>query len=339
MLFSSLHRLRPLRSVFLACALSAFAGFNAGHATDADALLTALVRKGLLTEKDAAQVQQESAASDQQTSTNKIKLSNSLTELRLYGDVRLRFQYDNVDNQIDPRYFYYYPNKGTFGFRTRGGGPSGNQEDHFSLRLRLNADFKLTDNWFGGVQLQTGYQSDSADQTLTGGFSNYGIYISKAYLGYAPAEWLTLTGGKVPNPFYTTELVWDNDINPTGFAEQVSFHKLFGRGAEAGSYDKDGKGLAGTAQASPWELTLVAGQFIFEDNHEGGGRDPGSTDHDTNTDAWLFETQLIGSWRFSPAVKGTSRRRGWFTPPGQSTAIITPLALPIHHSVPVPRAI
>ena len=289
------HLLRRSGTVSLAFALAALAGFSSARASETDALLEALVKKGVLNEKDAAKIQQEATATDQQSSANKIKLSDSLTELRLYGDVRLRFQHDNTDYQVDP----------AIPAGTHKGGPTGSQRDRFRLRLRLDADFKLADNWFGGVQLQTGYGADTANQTLENGFSNYSIFISRAYLGYAPTEWLTLTGGKVPNPFYTTELVWDNDINPSGFTEQLAFHKLFGAAADAGGYDKDGKVVAGTAQASPWELTLVAGQFIFDDNNEGGGRDPGIKDHDQTTDAWLFETQLIGAYRFSPNVKAT----------------------------------
>jgi hypothetical protein len=50
----------------------------------------------------------------------------------------------------------------------------------------------------------------------------------------------------------------------------------------------------------PWELSLVAGQFIFDDNFEFNG-----PDHDSSTDAYLFETQLIGSYKFGGGVKAT----------------------------------
>jgi hypothetical protein len=190
--------------------------------------------------------------------------------------------------------------------------PSGNQQSRWRYRLRLNADFKLGRAFFGGVELQTGQASDSANQTFENGFDDYNIFISKAYLGWNAADWLTITAGKVPNPFYTTELVWDADINPTGLTESIQFHKLFGSRSEAVS--SDGKGTVAVKPSAPnWELTLNAGQFIFDDNIEGGGTDNGaSRDNDQTTDAYLFHTQLVGSYRFGNDTRITLAP-GWLT--------------------------
>src|SRR5207248_1859778 len=54
--------------------------------------LEAVVNK--LEKNDAAQ----SAAS---STVSKIKLSDSLTELKLYGDLRFRYQYDQADQQLN----------------------------------------------------------------------------------------------------------------------------------------------------------------------------------------------------------------------------------------------
>lgn len=270
------------------------------HAQEADALLDILVRKGVLTSQEAEEVRSEMKRDVAKTPAGKIRLSDSLTELKLYGDIRLRYQYDTKDFQADP------PSIGDDEDRS----PSGNQRSRWRFRLRLNADFKLTHNVFGGVELQTNAASDSANQTFEDGFIDYPIFISKAYLGWSPTEWLTFTGGKVPNPFYTTGLVWDPDIHPTGITEKIAFHKLFGGdGDESGDDDgKDGKSVASKKTKpfeSPWEFTLIAGQFIFDDNPEGGGRDPGFTDNDRTTDAYLFQTQLVGAYKFSEDVKLT----------------------------------
>ncbi|MHA3775347.1 putative porin [Verrucomicrobiota bacterium sgz303538] len=266
-------------------------------AQDAGALVDALVRKGVLTDQEAEEIRADMTREFSQTSAGKINLSSSLTELKLYGDLRLRYQYDNKDLQEDP---------GRIGFDDDRS-PSGSQRSRWRFRLRLNADFKLGENIFGGVELQTGIASDSANQTFENGFSDYPIFISKAYLGWSPTEWLTVTAGKVPNPFYTTDLVWDADINPTGITEQVTFHKFY-FGEVASGYSKDGKTVASTEVVHaerPWELTLIAGQFIFDDNFEGGGRDPGERDNDLTTDSYLFETQLVASYKFAKDLKLT----------------------------------
>jgi hypothetical protein len=74
---------------------------------------------------------------------------------------------------------------------------------------------------------------------------------------------------------------------------------LFGGEPEEGGLDKDGKAIAPTKTDSPWELNLVAGQFIFDDNNEN------NFDNDSSDDAFLFQTQLVGSYKFSKDVKAT----------------------------------
>jgi hypothetical protein len=297
---------QPLLKVAMAAVLC---GTSAVHAASDSALLDALVRKGILTDKEAAAIQTDTDEQAKASSASKIKLSNSITELKLYGDIRLRYQYDNKDFQENPA------GVGEDNDREQRS-PSGSQRSRWRLRLRLNADFKLGPSFFGGVELQTAQAADSGNQTFENGFDDYNIFISKAFLGWNATDYLTVTGGKFANPFYTTDLVWDPDVNPTGISEVIAFHKLFAPEYEAaGGFSKDGKSMAanGKAPELPWELSLVAGQFIFDDNVEGGGSDiSGATrDNDATTDAYLFETQLIGSYRFG-GIKVTVAP-GWMT--------------------------
>jgi hypothetical protein len=192
--------------------------------------------------------------------------------------------------------------------REQGGGSNVSQQGRWRFRLRLDAEFKLGENVFGGVELQTQAASDSANQTYENGFNDYPIFISKACVGWKPTDWFTVLGGKFSNPFYSTDLTWDPDINPNGVAEVIAFHKLFApEVAATGGYAKDGKTFKEVAPAAlPWELSLVAGQFIFDDNRESAG-----PDSDSSTDAYLFETQLIGSYKFG-GVKVTLAP-GWLT--------------------------
>jgi hypothetical protein len=212
---------------------------------------------------------------------NKLKLSDSITELKLSGDLRLRYQYDNRDEQLatDP--------------------DNNNQRSRYRFRLRLNADFKLGKSFFGGVQLVTGQENDSDNQTFENGFNDYGIFISRAFLGWNAADWLTVVAGKQPNPLYATELTWDADINPTGLSESIKFHELFARDSVEESLAKNGKTVIKKSADSPWGLTLNLGQFIFDDNLES------NFDRDAADDAYLFVGQLVGSWKISKNVKLT----------------------------------
>lgn len=264
------------------------------RAQEVGALLDLLVNKKVLTPADAESVRASLAKEYADTSAGKIKISNSVTELKLYGDLRLRYQYDNRDLQVGPDNTV----ASDFGH--------GSQNSRWRFRLRLNADFKLAGNFYGGVQLQTSQASDSGNQTYENGFSNYSIFISRAYLGWHNSDdWLTVTAGKVPNLFYTTDLVWDPDINPTGFTQSLKLHKLYfdgGSSGDAGGYSKDGKTYAGAPpvhEERGWELTLNAGEFIFDDNPES------SFDNDAADDSYLFVAQAVGSYKVGSKFKLT----------------------------------
>lgn len=265
------------------------------RAEENDILLKVLVRKGVLTESEAADVRAEVAkekakqakaapatASVETGIATKLDISKSVEKLKLSGDLRLRYQYDARDSQFEP-------GVGVDNDRQRRSS-SGTQDSRFRFRLRLNADYQFTDNLFAGVELQTNQANDSANQNFENGFNDYDIFISRAYMGWDPAKWLRLVGGKMPTYFYNTDLMWDPDINPTGVFESIAFHKLSEESEE--SLSKDGKTIS-TPVKKPWELTLNAGQFLFDNNPEG------AFDNDSNTDAWLFYTQMVGTFHFN----------------------------------------
>jgi len=312
------------RSLVFASALLLLCAMTASAQEETSALIDMLVCKKVLTAKEADCLRADLIQEKEKSSADKIKLSGPVTELKLYGDLRFRFQYDNVDPQVgtfiqDPNLFLNpvlgrYVNRKTgqidpdnehFIDRKHGtflDPGNGDQRDRWRFRLRLNADFTLKDNWFGGVQLQTSINSDSGNQTYDGGFRNYETYISRAFAGWNAADWLTLVVGKQVNPFYTTDLVWDPDINPSGLTETVRFHKLFSCGEEETvTLAPDGKTVLSVTRSRlecPWTLTLVAGQFIFDDNQE-------FNPSGFNTDAYLFEGQLIASYKFCDKAKLT----------------------------------
>lgn len=273
----------PMLKLAAALTLGAAAALPS-HAQDAGALVDKLVKKGVLSSQEGEEVRADMMRDfATQTSAGKINLNSSITELKLYGDLRLRYQYDDRQAQVAA------PNHV-------------DQRSRYRYRLRLGADVALGDNWFAGFQLQTGPNSDSGNQTFTNGFDNDGIFISKAFLGYKN-DWLNVTAGRQKNPFYTTDLVWDPDINPSGVTETISITKLFGLGqaGPTGGSGKDGKTVAdpGVPSESSWELSLVAGQFFYADNNEF------NFGTDSKTDGYLFVEQLIGTYHFNKNVSVT----------------------------------
>jgi len=278
---------------FCALALGGLLAFAAtGVRADDSALLDVLVKKGILTKQEAEKLEVEVSKEPAPTQgglENRIKIGDWVQEIELYGDMRFRENYQNYEQQL--------PTAGTAFDKNR-------QIQRLRFRLRLDADFKLADNFFGGVQLSTSdnRSGETTNATYTSGFDNYNIYISRAFMGWAPIDGLTFVIGKQNNPFYATELNWAPDVGPTGLVERIDFHSLFGWGSmgEPTGYSKDGKTPppAPPGQSvNPVDLSLIAGQFIYYNNNADS-----SVSFD-KTDAFMFETQLLGRFRlFGGAV-------------------------------------
>jgi hypothetical protein len=95
------------------------------------------------------------------------------------------------------------------------------------MRFRFQATADLTEELSAGFRITTGGLEDpiSTNQSFAGFFARKPFDVDRAWISYRPAaaSWLTLTGGKFAVPWYRTELTFDNDLNPEGFAEAFSF--------------------------------------------------------------------------------------------------------------------
>lgn len=184
------------------------AAATAAFAQDSGPLIDLLVKKGLVSDQEAEELRAELVKDfAANSSAGKLNLSASLTEFRISGDVRVRYEYRQGTNTATAQ----------------------DSSDRSRWRYRLRPLFtgSLGSQWFYGFRLENSTGSRSSNVTFgddTGPWSktNDGVYIGQVYLGYKPtAEW-TLIAGRMPNPFVTTSMVWDGDINPEGFAEKFS---------------------------------------------------------------------------------------------------------------------
>ncbi|HUT86302.1 MAG TPA: putative porin [Elusimicrobiales bacterium] len=92
-------------------------------------------------------------------------------------------------------------------------------------KLRFGLDFYLPKNVKLGTRISsgTGYPGSALD-TFTNLSGEKKFWIDRAYMQWQLWDFLTLTGGKMPNPFWTTfsqEMVWDGNLSPEGFAQQI----------------------------------------------------------------------------------------------------------------------
>jgi hypothetical protein len=85
---------RALPMLELAAALASINVTAYAQSKGDQALLDALVRKGVLTEKEAEEISAETAKEVGSSSAGKIQIGDWVKELKLSGDLRLRNQWD-----------------------------------------------------------------------------------------------------------------------------------------------------------------------------------------------------------------------------------------------------
>ena len=286
------------------------------RAQDAGALLDLLVKKRLISDQEAEEVRAELTKQVSETSGGKWKLSSPITEIELYGDARVRYEYRAGRTGDDVPQPAIAPGNGL------GGPRDWQQRDRERYRLRLGLRGTLADDWFFGVRLETSTSPRSTNVTfgddsgVNGPFSKDSdrISVGQAYLGYKGFKDITLTVGRMPQPLVTTLMVWDDDINPEGLAEQWkhTFNIEFGAAnsvAASEGYSKDGKNVvAPPPPAEPFKLKIDVfanfAQFIYDDsnpenplgrrgiNGSAGGPTHQSAQLIPNTDAFLLAWQV-----------------------------------------------
>jgi len=205
----------------LCCSLCV--GTNA-WAGEVDLLIQKLVEKGLLTKEDAkallVEMEKEKPKEDavakevakgkaeepakEKTEKAALELPDWLKNTKFSGDFRLRYQGQDQINSSDLETEW----------RSRG-----------RMRLRLNADTKIADDWKVGFQVATGDDNPrSTNATFDDFFSGKEIRIRKAYGEYRPWEWLKAVGGKFTNPLWQPkDMLWDTDVTPEGLAANLNY--------------------------------------------------------------------------------------------------------------------
>jgi hypothetical protein len=150
--------------------------------------------------------------------------------VRVSGDVRFRGEYDGLDHGNYP----YFPDFNTINNSANGYDVNGTTlppllnttEDRNRFRLRARLDVSATpDDWVStDLRIATGTNDSpvSTNQTLgnPSDFSKYQIWLDRAYIDLHPTGWLNVDAGRAPNPFWTTSLLFGDDLNFDGVSLQ-----------------------------------------------------------------------------------------------------------------------
>jgi polyhydroxyalkanoate synthesis regulator phasin len=123
----------------------------------------------------------------------------------LRGDMRVRNDY--IDIEDEPK--------------------TGRDRDRQRIRARLGAFTQVNPEVETGIQIATGNGPDqrSPNQDIDDYFTKKSLWLDLGYIDYHPAAvpGLKLFGGKMKQPWMSvSDMMWDGDINPEGFAAQFT---------------------------------------------------------------------------------------------------------------------
>ena len=214
-------RLRWLAAVLIfPLAAGGFAPLTAkADGTNTTTLLDLLIKKGIISSEEAEQVQAEVSAGHTNAPTTAQsdrfwKISPGIKNMELFGDIRVRYEdrtaHDPLGGAIDLKRFRYALR---LGLRGEAFGSV-----YYGLRLETAANARSPWVTFG-----TATTSGTGQYQGPFGKSQAGIDLGQIYLGWRPTDWLDVTIGKMPQPMYTTPMLWDTDINPEGLAEHFKY--------------------------------------------------------------------------------------------------------------------
>lgn len=184
-----------LAMLFLAAAVPARAG-------ELDILLDRLVDKSVLEPGEAQEIRigtQEELKKEISQQRN-ATLPMWVQTLKFRGDVRIRYQYNNNDNNL------YQQNRARY-------------------RLRFFVDAKVNDKVYTGFGFASGSSVDprSTNQTFADNFSKKPLWIDYVFAEYNASDYLAFTAGRNKNPLWlTNDMLWDADINPEGLSARVT---------------------------------------------------------------------------------------------------------------------
>lgn len=158
-----------------------------------------------------------------------------VNNIKIDGDIRLRHQQDSASSDNTSALTYVaaeiqnangitrMPDFAKYAENALGVQPLSDTSEERSrqrVRLRLGLTAKVTDEVGVGLRLATGSATDrvSTNQTLGQNFNKYQLFVDRAFVRLDPAEWVSIQGGRIPNPWFGTEMTWNENLNFEGFA-------------------------------------------------------------------------------------------------------------------------
>lgn len=159
------------------------------------------------------------------------------SRFRFFGDIRTRYEGDiypsGNDNTGGFPIFNTINTGAPFDVTGNTFSPQYNVDQNrnrFRLRARIGAEIQLEDGWSAGLRLATGNDSNPVTENQTigganngqgGNFSKYAIWLDRAFIKYeggSGTKGYTVLAGRFDNPFFSTPIIWADEIGFDGVA-------------------------------------------------------------------------------------------------------------------------
>ena len=189
----------------------------------------------VLAESKEGQAQVATALKDKEVS----QLAKQLWNVFFFADAR--FRQENIFRDDSPSRYRY------------------------RIRFRMGGSFPIHSKVNLGFRMVTGATDDptTGNVDLDNYFSKKGFNLDRLFLRYALSQSLTLTMGKFPNPFEHVELVFHNDVQLEGAAQQFRMKNVgFIRQVQLNL----GQFILDEIKSRP-DTNLFAGQLFVEGFH------------------------------------------------------------------------
>lgn len=217
-----------------------------------------------------AEIEQEVMKKLNYKAEERLGLPEWIDRVEWTGALRLRYQQDmfSESNTIP----------GTLNNEVQNMVVNNTTEDRERQRIRalFGANIRINEWLNGGIRFTTGLLQTPVTPNQTEGFSQgkFVFGLDRAFLEAKPYDWLTLTGGRFANPFFTgnqvfgTDLLWDPDL---------AFDGLVAR--------------ANPAINQHWKVFSSVGAFPMEEIE--------SSNTNKARDKWLYAAQGGIEWKSS----------------------------------------
>lgn len=197
---------------------------------------------------------------------------------RWSGDIRVRGEYTNYADGNAPYYDWQSVND------AGGIGPAGadallntsEDQTRYQLKLSFGAQFDLAETALATMRFSTGNEENpvTRNQALGSYDRTYPLLLEEAYLRVGTSaerenHQFMFWAGRTPNPYQSTELVWDSDFRFNGFTLQYAENNRLYAGASQrarGFFVNGGAYPVQEVELSGNDKWLLAGQLGYEFN-------------------------------------------------------------------------